>query len=31
MGGDAPLMAEILTMQTLVAFITMPIAIALAS
>ena len=31
MGGDAPLMAEILTMQTLVAFITMPVAIAFAS
>jgi predicted permease len=31
MGGDAPLMAEILTMQTVVAIVTMPIAIALAS
>jgi malonate transporter len=31
MGGDAPLMAEILTVQTLLAFVTMPVAIALAS
>lgn len=31
MGGDAPLMAEILTMQTVVAIVTMPIVIALAS
>jgi malonate transporter len=30
MGGDAPLMAQILTLQTLVAIVTMPIAIALA-
>jgi malonate transporter and related proteins len=30
MGGDAPLMAEILTLQTLVAMVTMPIAIAAA-
>lgn len=30
MGGDAPLMAEILTLQTLVAMITMPLAIAAA-
>ena len=30
MGGDAPLMAEILTVQTLAAMVTMPIAIALA-
>jgi predicted permease len=31
MGGDAPLMAEIITVQTLFAIMTMPIAIALAS
>ena len=31
MGGDAPLMAEILTMQTVVGIVTMPIVIALAS
>lgn len=31
LGGDAPLMAEILTMQTVVAIVTMPITIALAS
>ena len=31
MGGDAPLMAQILTLQTLLAIVTMPIAIALAS
>lgn len=31
MGGDAPLMAEILTVQTLAAFVTMPIVIALAA
>jgi D-alanyl-D-alanine carboxypeptidase (penicillin-binding protein 5/6) len=30
MGGDAPLMAEILTLQTLVAMVTMPVAIAAA-
>lgn len=30
MGGDAPLMAEILTVQTLAAMVTMPVAIALA-
>jgi hypothetical protein len=30
MGGDAPLMAEILTMQTIVAVLTMPIVIAVA-
>ena len=30
MGGDAPLMAEILTLQTLVAMVTMPLAIAVA-
>lgn len=29
MGGDAPLMAEILTVQTLVAMLTMPIALAM--
>jgi len=27
MGGDAPLMAELITLQTLVAFVTMPVAI----
>ena len=31
MGGDAPLMAQILTLETLLAIVTMPIAIALAS
>ena len=31
MGGDAPLMAEILTVQTLAAFVTMPVVIALAA
>jgi malonate transporter and related proteins len=31
MGGDAPLMAQILTMETLLAIITMPIAITLAT
>jgi predicted permease len=31
MGGDAPLMAEIITVQTLLAIVTMPVAIALAS
>lgn len=31
MGGDAPLMAEILTLQTLVAMATMPVAIAVTS
>jgi malonate transporter len=31
MGGDAPLMAQILTVQTVLAIITMPIAIALVS
>ena len=31
MGGDAPLMAEIITVQTLFAVVTMPIAIGLAS
>jgi malonate transporter len=31
MGGDAPLMAQIMTVQTVLAVITMPIAIALAS
>jgi hypothetical protein len=31
MGGDAPLMAQILTLETLLAMVTMPIAIALAS
>jgi predicted permease len=31
MGGDAPLMAQILTVETVLAIITMPIAIALAS
>lgn len=31
MGGDAPLMAEIITVQTLLAVVTMPIAITLAS
>ena len=31
MGGDAPLMAEIITVQTLLAIVTMPIAIAVAS
>ena len=31
MGGDAPLMAQILTLETLLAIITMPIAITLAS
>ena len=30
MGGDAPLMAEILTVQTLAAMVTMPVAIAIA-
>lgn len=29
MGGDAPLVAEILTLQTALAIITMPVAIAL--
>jgi predicted permease len=29
MGGDAPLVAEILTLQTALAIITMPIAISL--
>ncbi len=29
MGGDAPLMAEILTVQTLIAMLTMPVALAL--
>src|SRR5688500_3793894 len=31
MGGDAPLMAQILTLETLLAIVTMPIAITLAS
>jgi hypothetical protein len=31
MGGDAPLMAEIITVQTLLAIVTMPVAIAIAS
>ena len=31
MGGDAPLMAEIITVQTMLAIVTMPIAIGLAS
>jgi predicted permease len=31
MGGNAPLMAEIITVQTLFAIVTMPIAIAAAS
>jgi predicted permease len=31
MGGDAPLMAEILTVQTLAAFVTMPVVIAIAA
>ena len=31
MGGDAPLMAEIITVQTLFAIVTMPVAIGLAS
>ena len=31
MGGDAPLMAQILTLQTLIAIVTMPVAIALGS
>jgi predicted permease len=31
MGGDAPLMAEILTMQTVIAIITMPVVIALST
>ena len=29
MGGDAPLLAQIITLQTILAAITMPIAIAL--
>jgi len=29
MGGDAPLMAEILTVQTLLAMLTLPVALAL--
>ena len=29
MGGDAPLMAQILTVETVLAIVTMPIAIAL--
>ena len=31
MGGDAPLLAQIITLQTILAAITMPIAIALAA
>jgi predicted permease len=31
LGGDAPLMAEILTLQTLLAMITMPLMVALLS
>jgi malonate transporter and related proteins len=31
MGGDAPLLAQIITLQTILAAITMPIAIALVS
>jgi malonate transporter len=30
MGGDAPLMAEILTVQTLIAVVTIPVILALA-
>jgi hypothetical protein len=30
MGGDAPLLAQIITLQTILAAITMPITIALA-
>jgi hypothetical protein len=30
MGGDAPLMAEMITVQTLIAMATMPIVLALA-
>jgi len=31
MGGDAPLLAQIITLQTILAAITMPVAIALAA
>jgi hypothetical protein len=31
MGGDAELIAEIITIQTILAVVTMPVAIALAS
>ena len=31
MGGDAPLLAQIITLQTILAAVTMPIAIALAA
>ena len=31
MGGDAPLLAQVITLQTILAVITMPIAIALAA
>jgi predicted permease len=31
MGGDAPLLAQIITLQTILAAITMPVVIALAS
>jgi predicted permease len=31
MGGDAPLLAQIITLQTILAAVTMPIAIALVS
>jgi hypothetical protein len=31
MGGDAPLLAQIITLQTIVAAVTMPVAIALAA